>query len=177
VVTFSGDKLLGGPQAGILAGASDAIGACRAHPMMRALRPDKLTIGALAATLSLYRDGHREKIPTIAMLGARLERLRQRAEALGDEIAERVDGSPIAVAIRMVDSAVGGGAMPGATLPSWAIGLFGIAPEVAAARLRAAPVPVIGRVVDDVFVLDVRTVAAADEADLVATVATLVTDG
>jgi L-seryl-tRNA(Ser) seleniumtransferase len=174
VVTFSGDKLLGGPQAGILAGSRGAIAACRKHPLMRALRPDKLTIGALAATLSLYRDGDREKIPALAMLGARLERLHQRAEALRDEIADRVDGSAIAPATRMVESAVGGGAMPSATLPSWAIGLVGISPEVAAAGLRRAPVPVIGRVIDDVLVLDVRTVAASDEADLVAAVASLV---
>jgi L-seryl-tRNA(Ser) seleniumtransferase len=160
VACFSGDKLLGGPQAGILVGRADAIARCRSHPLMRAVRPDKLTFAALAATLALYRDGRESEIPALAMLSATDAALRARADALAARC-----GLPVVP----TTSAVGGGAMPLASLPSWALAL----PASADAALRAAPVPVIGRVVDDRLLLDVRTIAAADEDAVVGAVRSL----
>src|SRR5205085_2815393 len=130
---FSGDKLLGGPQAGVLVGKRAAIERCRTHPLMRALRPDKLTFAALGATLAMYRDGRALEVPALAMIGAPVAWLRARAVAL----AERCGGEAVATT-----SAVGGGAMPLAELPSWAVALSG-SPDELERRLRGAPVPVI----------------------------------
>jgi len=158
LVCFSGDKLLGGPQAGILVGRAATIAAVRAHPLMRALRPDKLTIAALVATLALYRDGRRAEIPVLARLAATDGELRARAERLAAAV-----GGVVAASI----STVGGGAMPTAAQPSWAVVLDG---EVATldARLRAAPVPVIARIADDRLWLDVRTIGDDEVAEIAA---------
>ncbi|HUH00443.1 MAG TPA: L-seryl-tRNA(Sec) selenium transferase [Kofleriaceae bacterium] len=164
LVTFSGDKLLGGPQAGIIAGRSAAVARVRSHPMMRALRPDKLTIAALEATLAIYRDGRaRQAIPAVAMLAAPLEVLRARAETL----RAKVGGAPDWLALDLVpcESAVGGGAMPTTALPSWAVALRGgdrLGPDAIDAALRAGDPPIIGRITDDMFLLDVRTLADAE---------------
>jgi len=163
---FSGDKLLGGPQAGIVVGRRDAIAACRAHPLMRAVRPDKLTFAALGATLALYREGRAADVPVIAMLGAAPEALRARAEALRAACGE-VGG--VELGVEPTASTVGGGAMPLAELPSWALTLRGDGAAIERG-LRAAPVPVIARVVDGVVHLDLRTIGAADEPDVVAAV-------
>ncbi|RMH44514.1 MAG: L-seryl-tRNA(Sec) selenium transferase [Deltaproteobacteria bacterium] len=171
LATFSGDKLLGGPQAGVLAGRAAAISAVRAHPLMRALRPDKMTIAALEATASLYRDGALDQIPAIAMLRAGAEQLRARADA----IVARVGEPPawLAVAVRACDSAVGGGAMPRAALPSWAVALRprdpdrpGCSAGAIDRKLRARPVPIVGRIADDEVWLDVRTVRDAEVASV-----------
>jgi L-seryl-tRNA(Ser) seleniumtransferase len=169
--TFSGDKLLGGPQAGLVVGRAEAVARVRSHPLMRALRPDKLTLAALEATLRLYRDGRAtEAVPALAMLRAPLGELRRRAEAL----AARVGEAPAGVEVELAPcaSTVGGGAMPTAELPSWslALGPAGEAdPGVAVldARLRSAPVPVVGRIADDRLLLDLRTIRD-DELDAVA---------
>ncbi len=167
LATFSGDKLLGGPQAGVIVGRRDAVDKLRKHPMMRALRPDKLTMAGLEATLSIYRDGRaREAIPTVAMLTAEPGALRERAEAL----AERVGALDSWAELEVVacQSAVGGGAMPDAEMPSWGVAVRpraayadkpGCSPTAIDRKLRAAPVPIIGRLVDDQLVLDVRTIA------------------
>lgn len=168
LVLFSGDKLLGGPQAGILAGKADAVAACRKHPLMRALRPDKLTIAALEATLSLYRDGRaRDAVPAVAMLSTPLEALRQRAADLVGRIGDVPEW--LTVDLTPCESTVGGGTMPTARLPSWGVGLAGgdtVGPDALDARLRAGDVPVIGHIVDDTLVLDVRTMRE-DELDIV----------
>jgi L-seryl-tRNA(Ser) seleniumtransferase len=165
---FSGDKLLGGAQAGILVGRAAAIARCRSHPLMRALRPDKLTIAALGATLALYRDGRAAEVPAIAMLGATAGALRARAEALRAACGE-VPGVVLGVA--PTASAVGGGAMPLAELPSWSVTVEGDADRIDR-TLRAAPVPVIARVADGRVVLDLRTIAPADEPDVIAAIRT-----
>jgi L-seryl-tRNA(Ser) seleniumtransferase len=162
LVTFSGDKLLGGPQAGILAGSRDAIAACKAHPLMRALRPDKLTIAAIEATLAIYRDGRaRSALPALAMLSAGADVLRARA----DELAARI-GAPAGLRVAVVpcESAVGGGALPTAALPSFAVAVTSDAhaADTLDARLRAADPPVIARIADDQLLLDVRTVADSE---------------
>jgi L-seryl-tRNA(Ser) seleniumtransferase len=161
VVCFSGDKLLGGPQAGILVGKAEIIARCRQHPLMRAVRPDKLTLAALEATLALYRDGAAVAVPTLAMLSTPIDELRERAERLAAHLAG-------AIAVPCL-STVGGGAMPLAELPSWGIALEG--PAMALDReLRSGRVPVVARVEDSQVVIDLRTVSAGEEADLIAAV-------
>ena len=162
VVCFSGDKLLGGPQAGVIVGSADVIARVRAHPLMRALRPDKLTLAGLCATLALYRDGREAEVPAVAMMTVSGEVLRGRAEALAELLA--VAG--VRVAVEPCRSAVGGGAMPLAELPSWAVTVSGGAEEVEA-RLRGAAVPVVARVEDGKVWIDVRTVAEGEEEDVV----------
>jgi len=171
LVTFSGDKLLGGPQAGIVVGRAAAVERARRHPLMRALRPDKLTLAGLAATLALYRDGALDAIPVPRMLGAPGEQLRAAAEALAAAIGE-VAG--LAVAVEPCSSAVGGGAMPTAALASWAVTLRGSrGADALDAELRRAPVPVIGRIEDGRVWLDVRTIATGEAATVASAVRAL----
>ena len=163
VVSFSCDKLLGGPQAGVLAGTRASIDALRQHPLLRALRPDKLSLAALAATLELYRDGRTDEIPVLRMLAATPAVLHARAERLRALLGER--GVPALVL--PVRSAVGGGAMPLSQPPSWAV-----SPSADArtsrrleAALRTPPAgvpPVVARLVDGRLLCDVRTVAEGE---------------
>jgi L-seryl-tRNA(Ser) seleniumtransferase len=156
LVCFSGDKLLGGPQAGILVGSADAIAACRRHPLARALRIDKLSLAALEATLRLYRDPERARaeLPVLRAVLEPAETVRARATAL----AERIGGSVVETVAR-----VGGGALPLAELPSFGVRLEGDADELAA-RLRAGDPAVLARIADGALVLDCRTLADADAA-------------
>src|SRR5207244_1364095 len=151
----SGDKLLGGPQAGILLGRKAAIEACRTDPLARAVRADKLTLAALEATLALYRDPEtaRREIPVLRMLTEDVEQIRQRAEALHEGVGK--DAEVIAG-----ESEVGGGSFPGATLKTWLVRLSPgrRTPDTVTARLRAADPPVIARIADDRVVLDPRTI-------------------
>jgi L-seryl-tRNA(Ser) seleniumtransferase len=177
LVTFSGDKLLGGPQAGICVGRAAAVEQARKHPLMRALRPDKLTLAGLAATLALYRDGALDAIPVPRMLGATGAQLAEAAHALATAIGE-VAG--LAVAVEPCRSAVGGGAMPLAALPSWAVtlrgapGTEGRGADAIDAGLRRAPVPVVGRIEDGRVWLDVRTIGAGEVRAVAAAVQALV---
>ena len=164
LVTFSGDKLLGGPQAGIAVGTATAVEAARKHPLMRALRPDKLTLAGLAATLARYRAGKWEDIPTVRMLGKTSEQLRATALALAAAIGN-VGG--LAVDVEPCTSTVGGGAMPTAQLPSYAVTLRGRPADQIDRALRAADVPVIGRIEDGRLWLDVRTIADTEVDDVV----------
>jgi len=169
LVTFSGDKLLGGPQAGIAVGTAAAIERARKHPLMRALRPDKLTLAGLAATLALVRDGKLGDIPTARMLGATVDQLRADAVTLARVIGA-IDG--LAVTIEPSRGTVGGGAMPTGELASWAVTLRGASAGADAidAGLRRAAVPVVGRIEDGRVWLDVRTIAAEEAAEVVAAV-------
>ena len=148
VVCFSGDKLLGGPQAGLLVGTRDAIAACRRHPLARAVRIDKLSLAALEATLDLYREPERavREIPVLRMLtedpAPRAQRL---AELTGGELVEAT-------------AKVGGGALPLLELPGPVVALDGHA-ETLAARLREADPPLVGRISDGRVLLDPRTLA------------------
>jgi L-seryl-tRNA(Ser) seleniumtransferase len=160
VACFSGDKLLGGPQAGILVGTHEAIGRCRAHPLMRALRPDKLTVAALEATLALHRDPAtaRERIPTLRMLSTSPDELRRRAEALAAEVG----GDVVPTVGR-----VGGGSLPLAEIASYAVALPAPDGEDAmAATLRALDPSVVARVADGQVLLDVLTVSPGELAEL-----------
>jgi L-seryl-tRNA(Ser) seleniumtransferase len=165
LVTFSGDKLLGGPQAGVCVGKRAAVEAARKHPLMRALRPDKLSLAALAATLALYRDGRAESVPAIAAIARTADALRAAATRLASAIGELAGAT---VAVEACSSTVGGGAMPTAELPSFAVTVRGIPADDLDRRLRAARVPVVARIEDGRVWLDVRTIAD-DEIDDVAT--------
>jgi L-seryl-tRNA(Ser) seleniumtransferase len=162
LVCFSGDKLLGGPQAGLMVGRADAVAAARAHPLARALRLDKLGLAALEATLRLYLDPERARreIPVLAMLTVSGDTLRARAERL----AAATGGEIVHATAR-----VGGGALPLLELPGPAVAVSvpGLSADGLAARLRAADPPVIGRIEDDRLLLDPRTLAE-DEVELVA---------
>jgi len=165
LVTFSGDKLLGGPQAGILAGKRALIAAMRAHPLLRAVRPDKMTLAALEATLELYRDGKSGEVPAIAMLATPEPTLEARARALSaacQEAAPSLAFTPV-----RVRSAVGGGALPTVEPWSWAVAATardggGPSAEALDARMRAARPPVVGRIAEDRLLLDVRTLGDDD---------------
>jgi len=165
LVMFSGDKLLGGPQAGITVGRADLIAALQRHPLARALRPDKLCLAALAATLEHYRRGDAlAAIPVWRMISLTAEAIRARAEAW----AAQVGGDVIAA-----ESTVGGGSLPGDTLPTWALSPRVAQPNEAAARLRRCDPPVIARVAQDRLLLDPRTVLPGQDDDLLAAVRTL----
>ena len=156
VVTMSGDKLLGGPQAGLIIGDAKSVAAMRRNPLVRAFRVDRATLAALEATLSLYRDPDvaRREIPTLAMLSAPIAEVRRRAEHASRALHAR------GVSAALVDSsaAVGAGAFPTAKLPSVALALDGDV-ERWSACLRAGEPPVVGRVHDGRLLLDLRTVA------------------
>jgi L-seryl-tRNA(Ser) seleniumtransferase len=165
VVACSGDKLLGGPQAGILVGKKQHITAMKSHPLLRALRPDKLTLAALEATLELYRDGRTHEIPTLVMLSTPEPTLHIRAQQLSvlcQQMSTTLTFTPV-----RVRSAVGGGALPLCEPWSWAVAVTaktGDGPDAEAidARLRHADPPLIGRIADDRLLLDVRTLGDHD---------------
>jgi L-seryl-tRNA(Ser) seleniumtransferase len=162
VVAFSGDKLLGGPQAGILLGTRAAIEACRKDPLARALRSDKFTLAALEATLALYRDPEtaRSEIPVLRMLTEDVEAIRRRAEALREGVEGRREGQSGGVELIEGESEVGGGSFPGATLKTWLVKLHPrhLTADSLAGRLRGADPTVIARIADDRVVLDPRTI-------------------
>ncbi len=174
-VAFSGDKLLGGPQAGILLGTRAVIDACRKDPLARAVRSDKLTLAALEATLVLYRDPERARldIPVLRMLTEEVAHIRQRAQALQKGVgkeAEIIEG----------ESEVGGGSFPGAKLKTWLVrltpGTGHLTPDTLSARLRGSEPPVVARIADDRVVLDLRTIPA-DQMETVVRAARVALDG
>ncbi|HEV8380889.1 MAG TPA: L-seryl-tRNA(Sec) selenium transferase [Gemmatimonadales bacterium] len=158
LTVFSGDKLLGGPQAGILVGSEAAIAACRADPIARTVRADKLTLSALEATLALYRDHEaaRQRIPVLRMLTEPLSLVKQRAEA----ILKGLHGTGMGDKAQLVqgDSEVGGGSFPGVTLKTWLVGISHAAPDSYLAQLRSYDPPIIARVAGSRVLLDARTI-------------------
>ena len=166
LVAVSGDKLLGGPQAGLLLGGADIIAQLRVNPLCRALRVDKVTLAGLEATLQLYRDPERARaeIPTLRMLSATEQELKTRATSLSQRLGEAGVPSTLVEG----QGAVGGGTYPGVELPGWALALDpSDGAEELAARLRAGSPPVIVRIADERVLLDPRTVAVEEEDDLV----------
>ena len=154
VVCFSGDKLLGGPQAGILVGKDEAIRRLKADPLARALRLDKLSLAALEATLLDWRDG--VAVPTRAMLEARPEDLRHRAEELAALLSPLCPCEAVETA-----GEAGGGTLPGEGLPSWAVALDPA--EELEAFLRGWSTPILGRIHRGKLLLDVRTLLPGEE--------------
>lgn len=175
LVCFSGDKLLGGPQAGVALGRRSIVSVMARNPLARALRLDKLSLAALDWTLRALLDGRGlEEVPVLRQLAAAPEGLRERAEKLASRLAVATRGA-VALAVEPDRSAVGGGSLPGLELPTWVVALRGEpGAEALAARLRASDVPVIGRVRDDALLLDVRTLLDGDEDALAQAVAAAV---
>ena len=171
VVTFSGDKLLGGPQAGLVAGRRAFVEPMRRNPLYRALRTGKMTLAALDATLLDHLAGRAKgRVPVLRMARAPLEEVRSRAEAFARRLAET---SPeLRVGLQEVDSAVGGEAAPTLGVPSVAVSVAHrtLGPDALAAALRRGTPPVVARVAEDRLLLDLRTVPVEDEPALLACV-------
>ncbi len=156
LVTFSGDKLLGGPQAGLIVGRRDLVTKLKRHPLARALRADKLCLAALNATLLHYaRDEAEREIPVWRMLALPLAELEARARAW----AERLGAGAVVAG----ESTVGGGSLPGESVPTRLLALDVKKPNALAARLRAQTPPIVARVAESQLLLDPRTVAPEDE--------------
>jgi L-seryl-tRNA(Ser) seleniumtransferase len=159
---FSGDKLLGGPQAGIAVGASRWISAMRNHALARALRADKLCLAALEATLNSYLEGtEKEDLPTLRMIRAPIPDMEDRATHLADNLRRKVPGLEVDVAPSVARS--GGGTLPTYEIPSFAVRLGATDPEALAEKLRSSGPPVIGRVREGRLWLDVRTLLPGDD--------------
>lgn len=166
VVTFSGDKLLGGPQAGVILGRKDLIDRCKKNPITRALRVDKLTLAALEATLRLYRDEHRaiERIPVLRMIALSTDALNETAQELCSLIRQIDTQRRLVVEVRSSSSQVGGGSLPTQNLPTRVVTVHGT--EISAQKietfLRNNDPPIIGRIESDQFLMDTRTLLPDD---------------
>ncbi len=163
IVTFSGDKLVGGPQAGFIVGRADLITRIRRDPFARAMRPDKVTMAAVALTLGSYRAGRATTdIPVWRMISTTEAQVRERAEAMVARLAVPADRCGAIACV----STIGGGSLPGETLPSWGLGLSARSATRLLAALRLGTPIVIGHIVDDRVVLDLRTVDPDEDAAL-----------
>ncbi|MCP4745917.1 MAG: L-seryl-tRNA(Sec) selenium transferase [Desulfobacteraceae bacterium] len=160
IVTFSGDKLLGGPQAGIIVGKKDIIENIKSNPLTRALRIDKLTLAALEATLRLYLNENQalNEIPTLRMITVSLEEIKARAHKLAGKL-EKLNKADLTVKLCDLSSKAGGGALPLLELPSCCVGISiqNISANTIEAALRKYSPPIIGRIENDLFIFDPRT--------------------
>jgi L-seryl-tRNA(Ser) seleniumtransferase len=172
LVAFSGDKLFGGPQAGFVAGRSDLVEKLAAHPIARVVRPDKMTLAALAATLHAWKRGRWRDFPIYRAAGASLASLEARAEAIKTALARRASESASAVAADVVPSLAlfGGGTSPEKTFPSRALAVAaaGVAPETLTARWRARALPLVGRVAEGRALVDLRSIFPSEDVELTA---------
>jgi L-seryl-tRNA(Ser) seleniumtransferase len=160
VVTFSGDKLLGGPQAGVLAGRREAILRAKRHPLLRALRVDKVTLAGLSATLAHYERGEAlREVPVWRAIALAPAEIGARARVWLEALAGAAPGAEV----RESRSAVGGGTLPEITLPTLVLSLPSPDPDGLLARLRAQETPVVGRIEEDRVVLDPRTVLPGED--------------
>ena len=157
IVTFSGDKLVGGPQAGLVVGRADLVAKMRKDPLARAMRPDKATLAAVAANLGIYRAGRAETaIPVWRMIAVSADALRDSAERLAAALGTL--GRDVDASVVELRSTVGGGSLPGETLPSFGVALAGRSPDRVVAALRRGTPCVMARVQERRVVLDLRTV-------------------
>ncbi len=173
LVSFSGDKLLGGPQAGIIAGRSDLVQRVRRNPLYRALRVDKMTVAALEETLRDYLLGRLDRIPVLQMMHIEPDVLRARAEALVEALRARVSSGLCTFEVVPGESVVGGGSTPGQTLPTWVVRIrsrreSAVALERRLRTLDPPLLPVVVRIEDEQVVLDLRTVFADQQEALLA---------
>jgi L-seryl-tRNA(Ser) seleniumtransferase len=168
VVLFSGDKLVGGPQAGMIVGRRDLVARMRRDPLARAIRPDKAILAAVATTLAIYRAGRaRLDIPVWRTIALDPDELRTRAEWIVGLCRADGGGTERAVRVLEVRSPVGGGSLPGQTLPSFGVAVAVASPTRAAAALRRGSPRILARVEDGELVFDLRTVRRFDDGDLV----------
>jgi L-seryl-tRNA(Ser) seleniumtransferase len=165
VLTYSGDKLLGGPQAGIISGKTELIAKIRSNPLFRALRVDKLTYAALEATLLEYLRGHFDRIPAVALMKIPVADLEARAEALAGQLTSN---AKLRVEVVKGESLVGGGTTPTAALPTALLSLTheAYSADGLQARLRSTEPPVIVRVDEGRVLIDLRTVFQSQIAEL-----------
>jgi len=176
ITTFSGDKLLGGPQAGIIVGKKELLDPMKKHPLLRAVRIDKMTLAALEGTLRLYRDERRAlaALPTLRMLTAGPDELKARGRRLLRHLLRHM---PAGVGLSLAEghSQAGGGALPLLELPTTllAVSCAGLSPHQIESRLRSCTVPVIGRIFKERFLLDLRTLQDDDFAHLAAALVSL----
>ena len=169
LVTFSGDKLLGGPQAGLIVGRKDLIDTLARHAVIRALRVDKMTLAALEVTLEAYLGGRAHDLPLWSMATTSIEELEGRARAIADNVIASDIEETAAVNAVPTNSVTGGGSLPGTQLPSWGVAISHktkTADELERA-LRGSEPPVIARVENDQVLMDIRTVARSDDRVLV----------
>jgi L-seryl-tRNA(Ser) seleniumtransferase len=169
LVTFSGDKLLGGPQAGIIAGKKEFVQRVRRHPLFRALRVDKLIIAALEVTLGSYQRGALDEIPAIAMIRATPREIEERSRHFIRELTRSIPMDGLDIEINNGESLAGGGSTPAQSLPSKVIRIRSdrhSASQVEQRLRRGAATSVIARVEDNSVVLDLRTVFAEQETTL-----------
>jgi L-seryl-tRNA(Ser) seleniumtransferase len=172
LVLFSGDKLVGGPQAGLIVGRRDLVARLRRDPFARAVRPDKAILAGVAATLAIYRSGRAtEDIPVWQMIALSQEALRARAQGIVD-LAPTVSGRSDLRVIEL-ESPVGGGSLPMQVLPSAGVSVPVASPTRASAILRAGPDRILARIVDDAIAFDLRTVAPFDDGTLARRIADL----
>lgn len=170
IVTYSGDKLLGGPQAGLITGRSDLVARMRSNSLFRALRVDKLTYASLEATLLAYIKGDHGAIPTLRMMRLSKDEIEARAQALAKSVVSRVPARPeqpeMNVDIIDGESVIGGGAAPSSVLPTrlLAVSCAHLTADALCARLRYSDPPIIARVEDGRVLLDLRTVAPEQDA-------------
>ena len=172
IISFSGDKLLGGPQAGIILGSEEWIARLKTHPLTRAMRVDKMTLAALEATLQSYLDPEKaqEEIPTLRMLSIDPARLKLRAELL----RERLEKEGVLCEVVPEQDQVGGGSVPTQLLPTWAVAVTprNLTVDGLEERLRTrSATPIIGRIAHERYLLDVRTLWEEDFALIAASVA------
>ena len=171
MITFSGDKLLGGPQSGIIVGKKEVIDRIKKNPITRALRIDKLTLAALESTLRLYRDEEKavQIIPTLRMIMLPLAEIKKRAQQLAERLKKGADER---LHIQLIErsSKTGGGALPLMELPSLCVGIQikGLSPNALEKMMRSNDPPIIGRIDEDLFVMDPRTIRK-DELSIIET--------
>jgi L-seryl-tRNA(Ser) seleniumtransferase len=165
VVTFSGDKLLGGPQAGIIVGKKQIVERIKQNPLARALRIDKMTLAALETSFRLYRDEAQaiRRIPTLRMLTLDLNELTSKANRLADDL-EAIGASELEITRVDLSSKAGGGALPLLKLPSKClrIRIRGLSANTLAKKMRQNSPPIVGRIEDDGFIIDNRTLLDDD---------------
>jgi L-seryl-tRNA(Ser) seleniumtransferase len=176
VVTFSGDKLMGGAQAGIIVGRGEIIERLGRHPLYRAMRADKLALAALQATLEIYRRGAQlQEIPVLQTLSLTPEELEKRARSFLSKSGEQLSLSSLRLEIIEGESAIGGGAAPTAHLRTFLIALShdSLSPDELGQALRRGEPPVVARIAEDRVLLDLRTVAEDEEAELLQALASM----
>lgn len=170
IVTFSGDKLLGGPQAGIMVGARKYISMCRTHPLARAVRVDKFTLAALEATLRIYLDpqGCLQQIPTLNMITQDVDSLMPKAKRLAEQLT-KVVGKRYYIEVVTETSKAGGGALPLLEIPTAAVAVMSEDSGIneLESRLRAHTPPIIARIKEERLILDVRTIAEDEFGEIV----------